>query len=66
MKGIHALGLVPFLGMLGGLPFANKQGGFVLGMPFNLFWIVLWVILTGVVMAIVYAIDPDNREEESS
>ncbi|WNC12120.1 DUF3311 domain-containing protein [Brevibacillus brevis] len=66
MKLIHVLGLVPFLGMLGGLPYVNKPGAFVLGMPLNLFWIVLWVILTAVIMAIVYAIDPDNREEESS
>ncbi|MED4750672.1 DUF3311 domain-containing protein [Brevibacillus choshinensis] len=64
MKTIHVLGLIPFIGMLGGLPFANKVTTLVLGLPFLLFWIVLWVILTSVVMAIVNFIDPANREEE--
>ncbi|MED4582650.1 DUF3311 domain-containing protein [Brevibacillus choshinensis] len=64
MKPIHVLGLIPFIGMLGGLPFANKATPLVLGLPFLLFWIVLWVILTSVVMAIVNFIDPSNREEE--
>lgn len=64
MKTIHVLGLIPFIGMLGGLPFANKATPFVLGMPFLLFWIVIWVILTSVVMAIVNFIDPSNREED--
>ncbi|KQL49673.1 permease [Brevibacillus choshinensis] len=64
MKPIHVLGLIPFIGMLGGLPFANKATPLVLGLPFLLFWIVLWVILTSVVMAIVNFLDPSNREEE--
>ncbi|MCP3773596.1 DUF3311 domain-containing protein [Paenibacillus sp. MZ04-78.2] len=64
MKPIHALGLIPFIGMLGGLPFANKATPLVLGMPFLLFWIVLWVILTSAVMAIVNFIDPADRKED--
>lgn len=64
MKTIHVLGLIPFIGMLSGLPFANKVTSLVLGLPFLLFWIVLWVILTSAVMAIVNFIDPANRKEE--
>ncbi|WP_232697511.1 DUF3311 domain-containing protein [Brevibacillus daliensis] len=63
MKLVHVLGLIPFIGMLGGLPFANKVNAFVLGLPFLLFWIVLWVILTSIIMAIINYIDPANREE---
>jgi Protein of unknown function (DUF3311) len=62
LNRIHLLGLVPIVGMLGGLPYANKMTHFVLGMPFLLFWIVLWVILTSVIMAIINVIDPANRE----
>ncbi|MED0669967.1 DUF3311 domain-containing protein [Aneurinibacillus aneurinilyticus] len=61
MKQIHLLGLIPFIGMLGGLPFANKVTPYILGMPFLLFWIVLWVILSLVVMAIINFIDPANQ-----
>jgi hypothetical protein len=34
-------------------------------MPFILFWIVLWVVLTSVIMAIIYNLDPANKEDET-
>ncbi|BDG37614.1 DUF3311 domain-containing protein [Saccharococcus caldoxylosilyticus] len=64
MKGIRWLMVLPFLGILGGIPFANKVTPYVLGMPFILFWIVAWVILTSAIMAVVYRFDPEVREEE--
>lgn len=63
MKLIHVLALLPFLGILVGIAFANRVEPFVLGMPFILFWIVAWVLLTSAIMAVVYRIDPENREE---
>ncbi|MEJ9232563.1 DUF3311 domain-containing protein [Peribacillus butanolivorans] len=62
MKLIHVLALLPFIGMLGGLPFVNTVTPYVLGMPFNLFWIILWVVLSSVIMAILNIIDRDHRE----
>ncbi|KJK54993.1 permease [Saccharothrix sp. ST-888] len=56
------LGAVPFGGILGGVFFANRVTPYVLGMPFLLFWVVLWVVLSSAVMAAVYRLDPDNRE----
>jgi len=64
LRPLYLLALVPFIGILGGIFFANRIEPFVLGMPFILFWIVLWVVLTSVVMAIIYRLDPQNREEE--
>ena len=43
MRLIHVLAALPFLGILGGIAFANRVEPFVFGMPFILFWIVLWV-----------------------
>lgn len=63
MKLIHVLAALPFLGILVGVAFANRVEPFVLGMPFILFWIVMWVLLTSVIMGIVYRIDPANRED---
>jgi hypothetical protein len=65
VKLIHVLAALPFLGILGGIFFANRVEPFVLGMPFILFWIVLWVVLTSVIMAIVYHLDPANKEDET-
>lgn len=63
MKLIHVLAALPFIGILVGVAFANRVEPFVLGMPFILFWIVLWVVLTSVIMAAVYRLDPSNRED---
>lgn len=63
MKLIHVLAALPFFGILVGAVFANRVEPFVLGMPFILFWIVMWVLLTSVIMGIVYRIDPANRED---
>jgi hypothetical protein len=65
MKLVHVLAALPFLGILGGIFFANREEPFVLGMPFILFWIVLWVVLTSVIMAFVYNLDPANKEDET-
>ncbi len=62
MRPVYWLGVLPFVGLLGGIPFANRVEPFVLGMPFILFWIVLWVVLTAVIMAVIYRFDPANRE----
>lgn len=65
MRLTYLLALLPFLGILGGIGFANRVEPFVLGMPFILFWIVMWVVLTSVIMAIIYRLDPANREDEA-
>ncbi len=57
MKLTHALSALPFFGILGGIFFANSAEPYVLGLPFALFWVTLWVILTALIMVIVYRLD---------
>lgn len=64
MKKLYILTLVPFIGILGFLPFINKIEPYVLGMPFYMFWMAMWVVLTSVTLAIMYKLDPRNREGE--
>jgi hypothetical protein len=61
MKFIHLLAALPFVGILGGIPFANRVEPYVLGLPFILFWILMWVVLTSIIMGVVYLLDPTNR-----
>lgn len=63
MKLIHLLAALPFLGILVGITFANRVEPFVFGLPFILFWIVMWVVLTSIIMAVIYRLDPTNRED---
>ena len=62
MPAVKWLTAIPFIGLLIGVYFVNKVEPYVLGMPFLLFWCVLWVILTTVIMFIVYKNDPENKE----
>ncbi|HWI49406.1 MAG TPA: DUF3311 domain-containing protein [Rummeliibacillus sp.] len=61
MKNIKLLLLIPFFGMCLCLPYANKVEPYVLGLPFLLFWIILWMILSSLLLAIVYKLDPENQ-----
>ena len=59
------LAVLPFVGILLGVPFVNRVEPLVLGMPFVLAWIVMWVVLSSVIMAIIYRLDPRNRHAGS-
>ena len=61
MKTIHWLAVIPFIGMLVGPAVHNEVDPFILGMPFPLGWISVWVVLTAIIMAVVYLIDPGDR-----
>jgi len=58
MKYIGYLAIVPVLGLLLGPVIHNSSTPFILGMPFLLGWMVIWVVLVSIVMAIIYALDP--------
>ena len=64
MRSIHWLAIVPFLALLIGPFFVNKPTPVVLGLPFLLAWIVVWILLTSLIMAVIYATDPANREHD--
>ncbi|MFM0502569.1 DUF3311 domain-containing protein [Paraburkholderia caffeinilytica] len=59
---LRVLAALPFVGMLLGVPFVNRVEPLVLGMPFVLAWIVMWVVLSSIIMAIIYRLDPTNRQ----
>jgi len=48
------LALIPFLMLVLALPFVNQIRPFVLGLPFLLFWIVLWIFLTPFILMAAY------------
>ena len=59
---LRVLAALPFIGILLGVPFVNRVEPLLLGMPFVLGWIVAWVVLSSIIMAIVYRLDPSNRQ----
>ena len=59
---LRVLAALPFIGILVGVAFVNRVEPLVLGMPFVLAWIVMWVVLSSIIMAIIYRLDPTNRQ----
>lgn len=56
-----------FLGVTGaltvpGLWFANRERPLIFGMPFLLFWVVLWVVISFAGQLCLYLVDQANRE----
>jgi len=64
MRSIRWLAVVPFFALIVGPFFVNRATPLVLGLPFLLAWIVAWILLTSIIMAVIYATDPANREGE--
>jgi xanthosine utilization system XapX-like protein len=62
MAFVKWLAVLPFMGILVGVPLLNRVEPLILGMPLVLAWIVLWIILTAVIMGIIYRCDPANRD----
>jgi hypothetical protein len=65
MKLQHVLAALPFVGVLAGMFFANSVEPYVLGLPFAMFWVVMWVVVAAVLMAIVYRLDERERGDRS-
>ena len=51
------VGLIPFLAMCFSVTLWDRVYPFILGLPFSIFWIVAWIILTPVCMSIAYRIE---------
>lgn len=65
MTPIHLLALLPLLAMLVGPFFVNRVTPYIFGMPFLLAWLVAWILLTAAIMAVIYRLDPANRDDAS-
>ncbi len=63
MRAINWLGVLPFIGILVGIIYANRVTPYLFGLPFILGWLVLCVLGTAVIMGIIYLADPANRSD---
>lgn len=57
---LKLLAFIPFVMMVLLISLVNKTQPYVMGMPFILFWIVLWTLLSAVIMLILYKLDDDR------
>lgn len=63
------LGAIPFVTLVFALPLVNRIEPVILGLPFLLFWIISWVILTPLILFLAYHLErkfnPPEEEDES-
>lgn len=58
------LALMPFAAMCFTVPAWDRIDPIVLGMPFNLFWLIAWIVLTPFCMWGAYRIEMRGRKED--
>jgi Protein of unknown function (DUF3311) len=54
LAGTLVLAFMPFVAMCFTVPLWDRIDPMLLGLPFNLFWLIAWVVLTSVCLAIAY------------
>ena len=59
--GLKALGLVPWILLLVGMPFMNRSEPFVLGLPLPLAWATACTLLSAAILFVIYRLDERNR-----
>jgi hypothetical protein len=62
------LGAIPFVMLVFALPLVNRIHPVILGLPFLLFWILGWVLLTPLILFLAYRVErkynpPEEGEE---
>lgn len=62
-KLCYLLTFIAYFGMPLGIPFIKSAQPYILGLPFLLFWMVLWIFLGTGLMLLVHVITLDVKEE---
>ena len=55
--GSILLGLIPFVATCFTVPLWDRVFPIVLGLPFNFFWLILWLLLTPLCMSAAYRLE---------
>jgi uncharacterized protein DUF3311 len=60
------LGLIPFVAMCFSVSLWDRVHPMVLGLPFNLFWLLAWIVLTPACLRIAYLVETSRGPDPSS
>jgi hypothetical protein len=58
-----AVALVPFAGICFSVPLWDRVNPMILGMPFNLVWLLAWIPLTSVCLALAHRIESARQSK---
>ena len=57
------LGLVPFAGMCFSVPLWDRVEPMIFGLPFNLFWLLAWIVVSSLCLAVANSIESKRDRE---
>ena len=60
------LGVIPWVLLLGGMPFVNHVEPFVLGLPLPLAFSMGCTLFSAAVLALIYHLDPANQQADDA
>jgi hypothetical protein len=63
-RGALLLALIPFVAMCFSVPLWDRVDPMVLGLPFNLFWLIAWIGLTPMCMWVAYRVETARRAQD--
>lgn len=64
--GALVLGIIPFLAMCLSVAAWDRINPMILGLPFNLFWLLSWIVLTSVCLWGAYRLEAPRQEGSAS
>ena len=63
--GAIAVGCLPFFAVCFSVPLWDRVHPMVLGLPFNFFWLILWILITPLIMSIAYRLESRRNSSRS-
>ncbi len=57
------LGLIPFVGMCFTVPLWDRVTPMIFGLPFNLFWLIAWIAISSLCVAVANSIE-EKRDRD--
>lgn len=58
------LALIPFIAMCFSVSFWDRVQPMLFGIPFNLFWLILWIVLTPLFTLAAYRVESARTKKE--
>lgn len=63
--GAIFLALIPFIAMCFSVSIWDRINPMILGLPFNFFWLLAWIVLTAICMSAVYRLEASRTSKAS-
>jgi hypothetical protein len=60
------IGLVPFLGMCFSVPLWDRVSPMIFGLPFNLFWLIAWIVISSGCMALANRVEEHRKKKRGN